>query len=129
MPDLPTAQIQALKSWADTAINTGWMDSASVDELSSTITSAPAQLFEQPNRPLVAGYFHLISGHVGQKKLYKLVRSKFFFRDMEEKCATFCQALLLLSASFVVSASPVLKKKENSVNYTQTHLTASLECI
>ena len=50
-------------------------------------------IFLPPSLEGVAlSYYHLISGHVGQKKLYKLVRSKFFFRDMEEKCATFCQA-------------------------------------
>ena len=46
--------------------------------------------------PLLEGtalsYYHLISGHIGQKKLYKLLRSRFFFENMEEKCAVFCTA-------------------------------------
>jgi hypothetical protein len=57
MSDLPAAQRQALEAWAEHAIETGWLSSDARLSLSGTTTNAPGDLFEQTNRPLVAGLF------------------------------------------------------------------------
>lgn len=57
MSDLPAAQRQALEAWAEQAIEAGWLSSNARQSLSGMTTNAPGDLFEQNNRPLVAGLF------------------------------------------------------------------------
>ena len=57
MSDLPAAQKHALKSWATQAIEAGWLTQSAQDVLDSVTTAGPAQLFDNDNRPLVAGLF------------------------------------------------------------------------
>ncbi|MGQ7846493.1 GTPase [Granulosicoccus sp. 3-233] len=55
--DLPAAQRHALEAWADQATAAGWLPATATDALQSVTTSAPGQLFDAGDRPLVAGLF------------------------------------------------------------------------
>ena len=55
--DLPAAQRHALEAWASQATAAGWLPATATDALQSVTTTAPAQLFDAGDRPLVAGLF------------------------------------------------------------------------
>lgn len=55
--DLPAAQRQALEAWADRATTAGWLPANATEALQAVTTTAPAQLFDASDRPLVAGLF------------------------------------------------------------------------
>ncbi len=57
MSQLPTAQKNRLEAWAARAIEQGWLADDASSALDSAIRANPGQLFEQTNRPLVAGFF------------------------------------------------------------------------
>ena len=61
---------------------------------------------------VILSYYHLISGHVGQKKLYMLLRSKYFFEKMEEKCRIFCTTC---HACAIVNPDRKVKTESGSV--------------
>lgn len=57
MSDLPAAQRRALEAWAGRASDAGWLPATAIDALQNVTTTAPAQLFDAGDRPLVAGLF------------------------------------------------------------------------
>ncbi|MFK7996255.1 MAG: GTPase [Granulosicoccus sp.] len=57
MSELPAAQIHRLETWAEQAIAQGWLTEEAKLNLQSASKANPGQLFEQADRPLVAGLF------------------------------------------------------------------------
>lgn len=57
MSELPAAQTKRLESWVDQAISQGWLSNDARLALEPASSANPGQLFEQTNRPLVAGLF------------------------------------------------------------------------
>lgn len=57
MSQLPTAQKERLEAWAARAIEQGWLPENASNRLVAANSDTPGQLFEQTNRPLVAGFF------------------------------------------------------------------------
>jgi len=46
-----------IKNWAATAQSQGWLRESAVQALDATSIATPGELFDQPNRPLVVGFF------------------------------------------------------------------------
>jgi len=57
MSELPAAQTTRLVTWADQAIASGWLPDNALLSLESANKANPGQLFDQTDRPLVAGLF------------------------------------------------------------------------
>lgn len=57
MSELPAAQTIRLESWAERAISQGWLTEDAKLSLQAASHANPGQLFEQAERPLVAGLF------------------------------------------------------------------------
>ncbi|MFK8079464.1 MAG: GTPase [Granulosicoccus sp.] len=57
MSELPAAQTERLESWANQAISLGWLSDDARHSLQSASNANPGQLFQQTDRPLVAGLF------------------------------------------------------------------------
>ena len=57
MSDLLAAQQQRLDIWVELAISQGWLADNAGDTLQQATLATPGQLFDQSNRPLVAGLF------------------------------------------------------------------------
>ena len=57
MSDLLAAQQQRLDIWVELAISQGWLVDNAGDTLEQATLATPGQLFDQSNRPLVAGLF------------------------------------------------------------------------
>lgn len=57
MSELPAAQQQALKHWADSAIAGGWLTERALPALDDAVVAAPSTMFAAQQRPLVVGLF------------------------------------------------------------------------
>ena len=62
-------------------------------DVTSGMYKFKGNIFLPPTLEGVAlSYYHLIAGHIGQRKLHDMIRTRYYFPDLVDKCRVFCEA-------------------------------------